>query len=111
MHEIHVQCMLLLCYITLYILLLVVAGQDYAAVTGDELMFNYGEIRTCYTVSILQDSVCENTTNKVFFSDLAYVSGLQPTIDPSTVQVFIDDTEEPECSKKGTIHIMSLYMS
>ena len=63
-------------------------------------MLNYGETRVCYIVSILQDSICENTTNERFFSDLAYVSGLQLTIDPSTVQVFIDDTEEPECGKK-----------
>jgi len=81
-------------------LLLLVAGLDYAAVVGDEIMFNYGETRVCYTVSILQDSLCENTTKERFFADLAYVSGLQLTINPATVQVFIDDTEEPECGKK-----------
>lgn len=79
--------------------LLAVAGHDYAAVVSDELVFRHGENRVCYTVNIQQDYVCENISNEQFFSDLAYVSGLQPVIDPSTVLVFIDDTKEQECSK------------
>ena len=79
--------------------LLAVAGADYEAVNGIELVFNHGDTQVCYTVSIIPDSVCEDTPNEQFHSDLAYVSGLQPTIDPSTAVVVIDDTEEPECSK------------
>jgi len=60
-------------------------------------VFNYGDTRVCHTLDILQDSTCEYPFNE-FFSDLAYVSGVQPiTIAPPTAQVVIDDTAEPEC--------------
>lgn len=81
--------------------LLAVADDDYEAVIDLELVISRGETRVCYTLSILQDLVCEDTPNEQFLSDLAYVSGLQPTINLSTAIVLIDDTEEPECSKCG----------
>ena len=80
-----------------------VANDDYEAVIDLELVISRGEARVCYTVSILQDRVCEDTPNEQFLSDLAYVSGLQPTISLSTAIVLIDDTEEPECSKCGSL--------
>ena len=43
--------------------------------------------------------MCENNPNEQFFSDLTYVSGLQPAIDPPTARVVIDDNGEPECGK------------
>ena len=74
------------------------AGDDYEAVGGEELVFNRGDIRACHSIFILNNSICESDPNENFFSDLAYVSGVQPIIiDPVTAQVFIDDSAEPEC--------------
>ena len=68
------------------------------AVAGEELVFNRGDTRVCHTIDILQDSICESDPNEQFFSDLAYVSGVQPiNIFPMTAEVIIDDTAEPEC--------------
>ena len=54
----------------------------------------------CHTVAIMNDSICEIDPNEQFFSDLSYVSGIQPiTIDPERATVVIDDTNEPECGK------------
>ena len=76
-----------------------VAGDDYTAVDGEELAFPRGSTRRCHTIDIVNDDICETDPNE-FYSDLAYVSGVQPiTIDPSTAQVVIDDSRETECSK------------
>ena len=54
----------------------------------------------CHTVNITDDNVCENEPNEQFFSDLSYVSGIQPVnIDPARATVIIDDSAEPECGK------------
>ena len=75
-----------------------VAGVDYVAVAGEELVFSRGATRVCHTIDILQDNICESSPNEFFFSDLAYVSGVQPiTISPPTAQVVIDDSMEEEC--------------
>ena len=82
-----------------------VAGDDYEAVVGERLEFAPGETRICHIINILQDESCEFTPNEFFFSDLAYVSGVQPiTIDPPTAQVVIDDSRETECSKYDWYH-------
>ena len=82
----------------LYIPFTTVAGADYVAVSGEELLFNRGDTRVCHTIDILQDNICESDPNEFFFSDLAYVSGLMPiTISPPTTQVIIDDNMEEEC--------------
>ena len=61
-------------------------------------MFNRGDTQVCHTIDIIQDDICESDPNEQFFSDLAYVSGVLPiTIDPSTAEVIIDDSAEPEC--------------
>ena len=61
-------------------------------------MFSRGDTRVCHTIDILQDNICESSPNEFFFSDLAYVSGVQPiTISPSTARVVIDDSMEEEC--------------
>ena len=75
-----------------------VGGVDFESVTDETLTFSAGETRACHTINIIQDSICESyPMNEFFFSDLSYVGGLQITIDPSTAQVIIDDTNEPEC--------------
>ena len=49
---------------------------------------------------ITQDDICEIDRIEVFFSDLAYISGIMPiNIDPPRTRVIIDDTSEPECGK------------
>ena len=81
-------------------LITTVAGSDYVAVFGEQLVFAEGATRVCHTIDILQDEMCEYPPNEFFFSDLAYVSGLLPiTISPETAQVVIDDSSEAECSK------------
>ena len=78
----------------------IVAGADYVAVAGEELVFNRGDTRVCHTIDILQDNICESSPNEFFFSDLAYVSGMQPiTISPPTAEVIIDDSDQPECGE------------
>ena len=61
-------------------------------------MFNPSDTRVCHTIIIQQDDICESDPNESFFSDLAYVSGIQTIIiDPPTAEVVIDDSAEPEC--------------
>ena len=72
-------------------------GNDYVSVSGDTVTFNANETRACHTIDITQDDICESDPNEFFFSDLSYVGGLPLSIDPSTAQVIIDDTNEPEC--------------
>ena len=75
-----------------------VAGDDYVAVAGEELVFNRGDTRVCHTIDILRDQSIEIDSNEQFFSDLAYVSGvLSITISPPTAQVIIDDCDGQEC--------------
>ena len=75
-----------------------VAGVDYLAVSGEELVFNPDDSRVCSTIHILQDSISEHDPNEDFFMDLAYVSGVRPIIIPQpTAQVVMDDSDEPEC--------------
>lgn len=78
-------------------------GADYLAVTGEELMFSRGETRVCHTIVIVNDDICERDPSENFFSDLAYVSGVMPiTIAPSTAEIVIDDSAEPECKSNDS---------
>ena len=76
-----------------------VAGYDYVAVANEALVFNTGDMLVCHTITIIDDNECEIDPNEQFFSDLFFVSGSQPTIDPDRATVIINDTVEPECSK------------
>ena len=75
------------------------AGQDYVAVVREMLNFPRGTMRVCHTVTINQDDECEYfPENEYFFSDLSRESGVgEIIIQPTTAQVIIDDTQEPEC--------------
>ena len=75
------------------------SGDDYTgAVISEMLVFPHGSTCVCHTINIMDDDICESHQNEHFFSDLAYVSGIQPiNIAPMTAQVIIDDTSEPEC--------------
>ena len=62
------------------------------------LSFSRGDTQVCYLIFIGNDNDCESDPNEFFFTELAYVSGVQPiTIAPHTAQVIIDDSAEPEC--------------
>lgn len=77
-----------------------VAGMDYQQRNGSLLTFSVGDTRACHTVELVQDVICESD-NEYFFSDLTYVSGMQPiTINPTT-EVVIDDSAEPECKSSS----------
>jgi len=82
---------------TMYMLSNTVAGADYVAVAGEDLVFHRGGTRVCHTIHIRQDNTCEIDSNEFFISGLANVRGVQIYIDPSTAQVVIDDIAEPEC--------------
>ena len=76
------------------------ADLDYDSVVGQPLVFGLGDTRVCHTVNITDDNICEIDPDEQFFSNLSYVSGLQPiTIDPARTTVIIDDSAEPECGK------------
>lgn len=73
-------------------------SDDYAEVADEQLIFSHGTTRVCHSIFIMNDAICERDTNETFFSELAYISGVLPiTINPTTAQVVIDDTDEPEC--------------
>ena len=79
----------------------IVAPDDYEAVASSIMQFNVGDVRIMYTIRINQDQVCETDPDEVFFSDIVLNSGVQPifVIQPTT-EITIDDSAEPECSKK-----------
>ena len=84
---------------TTYIPFNTVSGADYGAQSA-VLVFNRDDTRSCHIITIVDDNVCEYPPNENFFSDLAYVSGMQPiTISPPTAEVIIDDSDQPECGE------------
>ena len=59
----------------------------------------------CHTITIIQDNICEIDPNEQFFSDLSFISGLQPiTINPARATVIIDDSAEPECGMYNVLY-------
>ena len=69
-------------------------------VSTQPLQFNQGDVRSCHTITINQDNICENMPNENFFSNLTFDSGIQPiSLIRERAQVIIDDDNEPECSK------------
>ena len=79
-----------------------VAPGDYAALNGFELAFNIGDDRVCHNVTISDDNECEQPAES-FLSQLSYISGEMPIIiNPEEARVFIDDTNESECTGRYT---------
>ena len=65
-----------------------------------DLSFAVGDSRSCHTVVILQDDMCEHPDPEDFFANLAYVSGIQNiNIVRERTRVLIDDSNEPECGE------------
>ena len=76
------------------------SSSDYIAVIDELLVFTMGAERVTHTITILQDDDCENNPNEFFFTNLAFVSGVQPiNVIRPRAQVIINDDLEPECSK------------
>ena len=70
---------------------------DYYFIAVEVLMFAVNATRVCHNISTFDDFFCEGDLIFVF-SDLAYVSGLQPiTVVPATATVVIFDSSDPEC--------------
>ena len=73
---------------------------DYDGVMGEPLQFNQGDERITHTITINQDSECEDDPNEFLFSNLALESGVQPiAVTQRRALIIIIDDVEPECSK------------
>ena len=68
---------------------------------GQIIQFNTGDTNQTHTITIAQDDLCETDPDEFFFSNIMLVGGIQPidVIRPQAV-VVIDDSLEPECSKR-----------
>ena len=76
------------------------AGVDYESDSA-ELTFVRGSMRECHTVNIIPDEECEQPPEN-FFSVLRLVRGSPViAINPSTTEVVIDDSNEPDCSESN----------
>ena len=76
------------------------------AVFEEPLVFARGQNRVCHDITILQDDDCEILRVEDFFSNLEYVSGVQPiTIDPARARVVID---EPECGECACVYMKNI---
>ena len=85
---------------TFYHDVIIVAPDDYEAVTSSVIQFNVGDIRVTHTIRINQDHICETDPKEAFFSDIAFNTGMQPiNVIRETATITIDDSAEPECSK------------
>ena len=85
---------------TFYYNVIIVAPDDYEAVTSSVIQFNVGDIRVTHTIRINQDHICETDPNEAFFSDIVLNTGMQPiNVTRETATITIDDSAEPECSK------------
>ena len=64
------------------------------------LAFAVGDSRSCHTVVVIEDNLCEFPEPEDFFANLAYVSGIQNiNIVRDRTRVLIDDSNEPECGE------------
>ena len=73
---------------------------DYTAAVDEPLVFTQGQRSACHRVMITQDDICEINQIEDFFSNIAYVSGIIPSvINLPRTHVIINDTNEPECGK------------
>ena len=78
----------------------VVSMDDYETVTSEVLDFAAEQTMACHDVNIIDDNVCENGSNEIFFLDLVLGSGEQPIdVVPEQAMVIIDDTNERECGE------------
>ena len=67
------------------------------------LSFDSGDNRVCFTVTIINDDICEAPSEN-FFYDLEVVSGDSIEIPFPFTEVVIKDDMEPECGKDMFVH-------
>ena len=86
-----------------------VQGIDFVGQIAN-LSFARGDSRSCHTVDILQDNVCEHPNSEDFSANLVYVGGIQNiNIVQGRTRVLIDDSNESECSEFNVWHANSTY--
>ena len=84
----------------IFIIFNTVGVSDYTPAMMQQLVFNIGDIRQNYIITILNDTECERDSNEQLFSNLNYITGKMPiTINPMRAEVVIDDFDEKECGK------------
>ena len=70
---------------------------------GEELVFNCGDQRVCHTLVILNDKILEYPPNENYFSNVKFLSGVQPIIvGPQATEVVIDYTTIGIASQMGS---------
>ena len=75
-------------------------NRDYNAISGNIIQFNTGDASKTFTITINQDSICEDDPNEYFYSTLSLVSPTHRIIlFPPRAVIHINDLLEAECSK------------
>ena len=76
-----------------------VSPDDYLGQVMD-IQFNVGDARICYNISIIDDSICEGTSEN-FLSQLSLISGSAIQFQLGITEVIIEDDLEPECGQSA----------
>ena len=71
---------------------------DYSAVSNEIVQFSVGEMFQTHTITINDDTVCENTT-ETFFSSISRGTATFIHVTQPQAMIIIDDSQEAECSK------------
>ena len=105
MHSIHCRCT---CFCALSVCAFKFSPESPADFTGGpiEVVFNIGDSRVCYTISIVDDDVCEEPSEN-FLSQLL---GSQVEFVFQVTEVVIGDVTEPECGKIDTAGLRDLHL-
>ena len=77
------------------------ANEDYTTVSGETIQFNVGDTMKTHTITIKQDTMCEDISTEFFYSSLSLDSSEyhQIRLSQAQVSVNINDSDESECSK------------
>ena len=68
-------------------------NRDYNAISGNIIQFNTGDASKTFTITINQDSICEDDPNKYFYSTLSLVSPTHRIIlSPPRAVIHINDS-------------------
>ena len=89
-----------------------VSPDDYGAVTNVIITFTTGQTRATHRIIINQDDICENSPNENLFSNIVLNSGEPPiNLIRRRAAIIIDDTNEPECHGRKSIHSVYIHTS
>ena len=74
--------------------------RDYISISRNIIQFNAGDASKTFTITINQDSTCEDDPNEYFYSTLSVMNPTHGIIfSPPRAVILIDDSLEAECSK------------